>query len=148
MHALDVKHRQLGKLSLTQDLAHELVKRVRYGKIVVVADNPIITLSAARKQWLRLERKIWSHRASTIRAKQILELTGELAFMQRVRFSAKVPDDLLEADITFATASDLMKAAPECKTMYVTYEFPKEELYAITSWMPPHGLVVIYDGPS
>lgn len=146
MRTLNVEHRKLSRLSLAEDLAHELAEKVWRGKIVVVTDNPLTTLSTVRKQWLCLERRIWARRASTIQAAQILAFTQELASMKRIRFSAKPPSDLLEADITFATANDLMIAAPECKTMYVTYDFPKEKLHMITSWMPPRGLVVVYDG--
>lgn len=145
MHALEVEHRQLNRMSLAQDLAQELVKRVHYGKVVAVVTSPITTLSATRKQWLHLERKIWSHRASTLKATRILELTQELTFMRGIRFSAKPPTDVLDADVTFATVDDLMLVAPECKTMIVTCDFPKEKLHMITSWMPPHGLVIVYD---
>jgi hypothetical protein len=64
--------------------------------------------------------------------------------MQTTRFSAKPPNDLLEADITFATAEDFVKFPPTCPTVYVTYRFDREKVHMLTSWMPKGGKVVIY----
>jgi hypothetical protein len=146
VHALSVEYRRIDGRPLARCLAHSLTERVHRGKVVIATNKPIATLAAVKKQWLRLERKVWVERASTLGAVKILELTGQLSSMRRVTFSAKLPDDLLlKADVTFATADDLMLAAPECKTMYVTYEFSKEKLHLITSWMPRGGIVTIYE---
>lgn len=145
MHTLVIERRQaVGARSLATDLAERLVDNVYQGKAVVVSDKPVALLSAVRKQWLRAERKIWNERARTLSAARISELTSQLAYMEQISFTAKPPDDFLEADITFATADDFIRVAPDCKTMFVTYDFPRLKLHMITSWMPRNGVVVIY----
>lgn len=146
MHALIVKHRRTAvDRPLAFDLAARLAESVYRGKIVIVTHKPAALLSAVRRQWLRLERKIWIERARTINAARIAELTDELSLMQRVSFTAKPPGDFLEANITLATADDLVRIAPDCRTMFVTYDFPRLKLHMMTSWMPRGGIVVIYD---
>lgn len=145
MHLLDVEHRSIRSASLAKTLAHALLEDTHNGKVVIVTDSPTAMLSAVRKQWLLLERRTLSKRAATLRAAKILELSEQLSFMRGMRFSTKQATDQLEANITFATTDNLLRVPPECRTMYVTYSFPKEKLHMITSWMPPHGLVVVYD---
>jgi hypothetical protein len=115
------------------------------GKIAVVTDKPKELLSATRKQWMRIYRQGLNEQASTLDATRILELIRILANMQSIRFSAKSPDDLLEADVTFAAADDFARVPPVCPTVYVTYAFEREKLHMLTSWMPRNGLVVLYE---
>lgn len=146
VHALSVERRSIDGRPLALCLAYSLMERAAKGKVVVATDRPAATLAATRKQWLRLERKIWVERASTLNAVRILELTDRLSSMRSVTFSSKLPSDLfLLADVTFATADELALAAPECKTLYVTYDFPKEKLHLMTSWMPRGGVVIVYE---
>lgn len=146
MHTLVVEHRlAMNGRPLAIDLAERLIENIYRGKAVVVTDKPVAMLAAVRKQWLRAERKIWIERARTLNAVRISELTCQLAYMEQTSFTAKTPDDFLEADITFATADDFVRAAPDCKTMFVTYNFPRLKLHMMTSWMPQSGRVVIYD---
>ena len=65
--------------------------------------------------------------------------------MQAMTFSARPLDDLLVADVTFATADDFVRVPPVCPTVYVTYSFEREKLHMLTSWMPRGGLVVVYE---
>lgn len=146
VHALSVERHGIDGRPLARCLAYSLAERVTRGKVVIATGRPVATLAATKKQWLRLERKVWVERASTLDPARILELTERLSSMRRVTFSAKLPSDLfLMADVTFATADDLALAAPECKTLYVTYDFPKEKLHLMTSWMPRGGVVIIYE---
>jgi hypothetical protein len=74
-------------------------------------------------------------------------LASDLARMQTVTFSATVPEgigDALLAHVTFMDADQCTRFAPICRTMYVTYTFPREQLHMMTSWMPRNGLVVLY----
>lgn len=144
MHALVVE-RQCVTRALAHDLAERLARNLGHGKIVIVTDKPVALLSAVRKKWHRLERMVWLERAKTLDASVVIRCTNRLADMKNVSFSAKPPDDLLEADITFATIDDLIRVAPECRTMFVTYDFPKVKLHMVTSWMSRGGTVVIYD---
>lgn len=146
MYGLHVEHRQLARgKSLARSLAYQLEMSTWHGKAVVVTDKPLGLMSAVRKQWVRMERKAVVERARTLKALRAAELSQQLFHLREVSFTAKPPDDLLTADVTFAKADDLMQVAPNCKVMYVTYDFPKERLHMITSWMPRNGMVVIYD---
>lgn len=145
MHLLEVEHRSLKSEPVAKALAHKLLEDIYNGKIVIVTDNPIAMLSAVRKQWLLLERRTLSKRAATLHSAKILELSEQLSFMRGVRFSAKPITDQLEAHVTFATADALLPVPPACRTMYTTCRIPKEKLYLITSWMPPHGRVIVYN---
>lgn len=144
MNQLSVLYREL-RGSLAKDLAEEILERGLYGKIAVVTDKPVILLSATRKQWLKLIRNMQRERSSTLDAAKIAKLTQQIAWMQSCQFSAKDPDDLLEAHVTFATADDFSRVPPMCQRVYVTYEFGREKLHMLTSWMPKGGLVVIYE---
>lgn len=145
MHGLYVERRSLnGHGSLSWDLAHHMYARALCGKVAVVTDKPKELLSATRKQWMRIYRQALKEQASTLNAQRVLELTNILSRMQSMTFSATFPDDLLEADVTFATADDFVRIPPVCPTVYVTYGFEREKLHMLTSWMPRGGLVVIY----
>lgn len=115
-----------------------------YGKVVVVAKNPTTMLSSVRKQWLRMARKVDIEHAKTFDSVRLQELSWPTWVLHHTSFTAKPPGDFLVADVTFATADHLLRAAPECRTMIVTYKFKKEDLYVITAWMPRHGTVIIY----
>lgn len=146
MHGLYVEKRSLnGHGSLSWDLAHHMYARALCGKIAIVTDKPKELLSATRKQWMRIHRQGLNEQASTLNTPRILELTHILARMQSMTFSAKSPDDLLEADVTFATADDFVRIPPVCPTVYITYSFEREKLHMLTSWMPKGGLVVVYE---
>lgn len=110
MHGLYVERRSLnGHGSLSWDLAHHMYARSLCGKIAVVTDKPRELLSATRKQWMRIYRQGLNEQASTLNTPRVLELIHILASMQSVAFSAKSPDDLSEADVTFATADNFRK---------------------------------------
>lgn len=143
MNQLSVLYRS-PRGSLSRDIAEEILERSLYGKIAVVTDKPVILLSATKKQWLKLMRRAQRDRSSTLDATKVSELTQRISWMQSIRFSAKAPDDLLEAHVTFATAEDFARIPPICRTLLVSYEFEREKLYMITSWMVKGGLVVIY----
>lgn len=146
MYALNVEYRKLkANKSLAQDLAEHLSRRFLFGKAVVVTSRPPSMLAAVRKQWLRLERKVWIERARTLHTSQVLVLSDQLDHMQDLTFTARPPNDLLEVGVTFATIDDLLRVMPDCRTMYVTYNLPREKLHMVTPWMWPGGAVVIYE---
>jgi hypothetical protein len=144
VHTLNVKREHL-KDSLARALVRSLCYRLPNGKVVIVTQKPVVTLAAVRKQWLRTERRLLVEHARTRKSTRIMELVQHLTMMRHTSFSAKLPEDGLESDVTFATADELIIAAPECTTMYVTYEVSKEKLYLITSWMPKNAQVVLYE---
>jgi hypothetical protein len=112
--------------------------------VIVATDRPVELLSATRRQWFKLMRQAMRQRSSTLNAARAVELTNQISYMQNLRFSAKRPEDYLDADVTFATAEDLIRAAPICRTAYITYDIGKKNLHMLTSWMPEGGVVVIY----
>jgi hypothetical protein len=145
MYALYTEQREInGKNLLSWDLAHHLYLRSSRDKVIVATDKPVELLSATRKQWFRLMRQAMRQRSSTLNAVRAAELTNQIAYMQNLRFSAKQPKDYLDADVTFATADDLIKVAPICRTTYITYDIGKVKQHMLTSWMPDGGVVVIY----
>ncbi|HSX28453.1 MAG TPA: hypothetical protein VLF60_03315 [Candidatus Saccharimonadales bacterium] len=145
MHELYVEQRDLdGEGSVSWDIAHHMYSRQIRGTIAVVAKEPFVLMRTVKKQWLRVYRQVQRERSSTLDATRILELTHQLAYMQNLSFTSKPPHDLLEADVTFATAEDFVAIPPICHTMYVTYEVSKEQLHMMTAWMPKKGVVVMY----
>lgn len=145
MYALYTEQREInGKNLLSWDLAHHLYLRAARDKIIVATDKPVELLSATRRQWFRLMRQAMRQRSSTLNTLRSIELTNQIVYMQSLRFSAKHPEDYLDADVTFATAEDLIRATPICRTAYITYEIEKEKQHMLTSWMPTGGVVVIY----
>jgi hypothetical protein len=146
MHGLCVERRSLkGQTSLSLDLAHHMYARSLCGKMIVVTNKPKELLSATRKQWIRLSRQVMNERASTLNETRALELTHMLSRMQDMRFAAEVPDDLLEADVTFATIDDFVQVPPICPTVYVTCAVEREQLHLLTSWLPEQALVILYE---
>lgn len=145
MHGLYIERRSVnGKTLLSWDLAHHMYMRGTQGKVAVVCESPVELLAATKKQWLKLMRQVQRERSSTLNAIRIAEFSRQIAWMQELKFSAKPPEDILEADITFATADDFVRIPPTCPTVYVTYKFEREKLHMLTSWMPKNGVVVEY----
>lgn len=145
MHGLRLKYRHIGiSASLSRDIAELAYESSTHGKVVVVASNPVSMLSSVRKQYLRMIYRTRIERSRTLRAENVKALSNEIARMQRLRFTAKL-SDVLVADITIATAEEVAYVAPECTTLFVTYDFPREKLHLMTSWMPKNSQVVIYE---
>jgi hypothetical protein len=144
MHNLSVVWRTRPKV-LSKELAERLYDTSYYGKAVVVTDKPAALLAATRKQWAMQTRRLQHQRASTLDATKILEVSRQISWRQTLRFSAKPPEEALEAAIAFGTAETFAAFPPMCRTMYITYRFSKEQLYMLTSWMPKGGIVIFYE---
>lgn len=136
--------RELGDTALSYDLAHHMLARQIKGRIAVVTDRPVSLMSAARKQWLKLLRHIERERSSTLSVRR-LELANELTRLKSVSFTAERPITDPQASICFGTVDDFLQAPPICNTLYITCQIERHEQYMLASWMPPRGLVVIYD---
>lgn len=145
MQDLYIERRSInGKTLLSWDLAHHIYARGMQGKVAIVTDKPVALLSATKKQWNKLTWQVQRERSSTLNALRLGELTHQITWMQGLVFSARAPEDILEADITFATAEDFVRIPPVCSTIYVTYPFAREKLHMLVSWMPKNGVVVEY----
>lgn len=111
--------------------------------MAIVTRMPDALLASTRKQWLRLIRLTERERSSTLNPSRKYQIEMDIAWMRELRFSAKAPSDVLEADITFAMADDFVRNPPDCRMVYITYSFEREKLHMLTSWMPKNGVVVL-----
>jgi hypothetical protein len=145
MHDLLIEKQSLNGKPLSQKLACHIREHATQGKVAIVTDKPTELLAATRKQWLKLIRQIQRERASTLDRAKITELSRQLVWMQNLTFTAKPPEDILEADVTFAVADDFVHIPPICPTVLVTYTFEHEKLHMLTSWMPCNAVVVMYE---
>jgi len=125
-----------------KDLAKHLYTRIFSAPVVIVADKPITTLGQLRKQWFKLYRRVKREQASTLDPGRLKEYTHILSRMLAMRFTTKWPDDS-PAHVYIASAEQLLRWAPECRTLYVTCDIELEDLHRITSFMPRGSLVVM-----
>ncbi|HEY8999172.1 MAG TPA: hypothetical protein VIM53_02540 [Candidatus Saccharimonadales bacterium] len=145
MSSLYIEARELrANVSLAWDLAHHMYTRQLSGKIVVVTESPPGMLAAVSKQWRVVMRQALRERSSTLKSARILELSEEIAQMERAHFAVQNGDDEPAADVLFATRGQVILNPPECGTMYVTQGASDEQLATLTSRMSPHTLVVVY----
>ena len=144
MIGLSSEIRELGNTTLSYDLAHHMLARQLQGRIAVVTDRPVPLMSAVRKQWLKIIRHMERERSSTLSVRR-LELADELVRLESVTFTAERPINDPQASICFANVEDFLQAPPVCNTLYITRRIERHEQYMLASWMPPRGLVVVYD---
>lgn len=142
MHGLIREEGLFGANPGTKDLARHLYTRMYYGKIVIVADKPFSVISALRKQWLKLARKVQKERASTLNASRIRELSGTVGYMHSLDFTTHYPPNDHPGDVYIATVDEVLRWPPQCRTIYITCDVELEKLYMLTAWMPPRSLVV------
>jgi hypothetical protein len=146
-NALYVEQRSLRRgSSLSWDLVHHMYTRQAAGYIVIISDDPVITLSAAKKQWIALSRHVHRERAATLKATRIQELTREMSHMQRLLFTTKPPaEDNPKEGAYFVTPAALADQPLACTTLYVTKTLDDAILKKCTSAMPSHAVVVLYE---
>ena len=145
MHGLFIEKYSLHHKTLSQQLAECIATHGSQGKVVVLTNKPVILLASVRKHWFRLIRLAENKRSSTLNVRKE-QIEMQLEWMHQLKFTAKPPEELLEADITFATADDFVRNPPDCRMIYVTYSFEREKLHILTSWMPRNGVVVMIYG--
>lgn len=145
MHGLFIETHSRQTKPFSYDLARHICSHGPQGKIAIVADKPEALLASTRKQWLKLIRQLQNERSSTLNLARIDLLAQQILWMEGLLFTCKPPTDLLEVDITFATADDFVRVPPICRCVYITYTFEREKLHMLTSWMPRNSLVVIYE---
>ena len=144
MHGLFIERYLLDHKPLSWQLAKHIAAHGAQGRMAVVSDKPAALLASVRKQWLKLVRLTENERSSTLNVTRREQLEIQLEWMRQLQFSTRPPEDLLEADITFATADDFVRTPPDCRAVYITYSFERGKLHMLTSWMPRNGVVVIY----
>ncbi|HTE22106.1 MAG TPA: hypothetical protein VK674_03620 [Candidatus Limnocylindria bacterium] len=143
LHGLILEEHSFGANPGTKDLARHLFTRMYCGKVVIIANNPLGTLAALRKQWLKLARKAQKETASTLNATRTYELNQLIIKMHTLQFTAKWPQIDYPADVYVISVQQALQWPPEpsCRTLYVTCD--TERLYLTTSWLDTGGLVVI-----
>jgi hypothetical protein len=146
MYGLAVEHRKIDKdMALSKDLAKHIPTRLLNGKIAIVTDQPIALLSSVRKQWVKLIRQAQRERSSVLGKRYKLNLDHNIERLQDTMFTAKPPIQDPVGDISFATVEQFLLAPPICYTLYLTCDVSKREQHMLASWMPPLGLVVVYE---
>ncbi len=133
-----------GTDSIAADIMRHVHSRQHLGKTIVVCENPVVMLSAARKQWLKLSRTIQKQRASTLNADKILKYTHAIARMQHMHFTMKPPLDRPEADIYFLTPDALTAMPGNCFSLYILDALEPESVTSIVKRLPQDGLIIDY----
>ena len=133
-----------GTDSVAADIMRHVHSRQHLGKSIVVCDNPVVMLSAARKQWLKLSRTIQKQRASTLNADKILKYTHAIARMQHMHFTIKQPLERPEADVYFLRVDELHDMPGNCYNLYVLEPLPRATITRIIHSLPQDGLVIDY----
>ncbi|HSX33969.1 MAG TPA: hypothetical protein VLF91_06555 [Candidatus Saccharimonadales bacterium] len=133
-----------GKDSPTADIMRHLRTRQHLGKALILCEQPMVSLSAARKQWLKLTRAVQRQRSCTLNADKILKYTHTIAHMQRLRFTTKPPLDEPGSDVYFLTPQLAAVLPAQCWTVYALCEPPLELARRISEQLPDKALVVDY----
>lgn len=137
-----------GTDSLIADMMRHLHTREYLGKALIVCEQPTVTLSASRKQWLKLARTIQKQRASTLNADKIIKYTHAIAHMQHLQFGTRDPIDDPGLDIYFLTPGQLHLVPLQCLTVYVTTPLTHNTISDILQQLPDSALIVDYNhGP-
>jgi hypothetical protein len=117
-----------GTDSLIADMMRHFHTREYLGKALIICEQPTVTLSAARKQWLKLARIIQKQRASTLNADKILKYTHAIAHMQHLQFSYKDPLQDPDSGIYFLSPQQVHLLPNRCFTIYVMAPVDQEIL--------------------
>jgi len=142
MRSLYIEERYLVGGAVSREVAYHLYGRQLRGKVVVVTNTPVSTLSAVRKQWVKLTRRAQRERSSTLNSIHIAEISKQLARMQSMQFVAKSQLEMPDADVFFVEPAELLNTPPICHTLYVTCEVNDKTIIKLTSLMPYGALVV------
>lgn len=134
-----------GTDSIAADMMRHLHARQHLGKAIIVCDQPIPMLAAARKQWLKLTRTIQRQRASTLNADKILKYTHTITHMQHMRFTHKSPLDDPEADVYFVEPGECDVTPAHCFTIYMMTSLSQEKIRPLIEQIPAEALIVDYE---
>ena len=133
-----------GSESIAADIARHVHTRQHLGKTVVVCEQPVVMLSAVRKQWLKLSRTIQKQRASTLNADKILKYTHTITRMQHMRFTGQLPVENPEADLFFLNPADCSSIPIQTMTLYIMPKITTEEAATILGRLGGESLIVDY----
>ena len=146
MYRINIEHRHLkDRLTMPDNITHHIRDYQVYGRMAVVAQRPDELLGEIKKSWNALKRETRREIDQTKDASRKAKLINELAYMPQCTFTSAPPIEESYEKVQVATVEQFLEWAPGCQTIFVTYPVTKEQLHQITAWMPPYGLVVIYD---
>ena len=134
-----------GTDSIAADIMRHLYTRHHLGKAVIISEDPLDYLGAARKQWLKLSRALQKERAGTLNADKILKYTHTITRMQHTHFAAKPPLDQPEADVYFVSPADLAVMPLHCYTVYLLTPIDMSRAEHMSEQLPPGALVIDYN---
>ncbi|HUC89601.1 MAG TPA: hypothetical protein VMR45_02265 [Patescibacteria group bacterium] len=133
-----------GTDSVAADIMRHLNARQHLGKALIVANEPLGTLAAARKQWLKLARALQRQRAQTLNADKILKFTHSIARMQNAQFTTKSPLETTDAEIYFLAPDNLATIPVQCWTIYLLAEPTIDVAKNMITQLPAETLFVDY----
>lgn len=146
MYRLSVEHRVLKDPSL---LADNIARHIRdyqvYGRVAVVARDPDALLGEIKKSWAALKRETRREIDSAKDPSRKARLMSELAYMPDVTFTSVPPIEESYEKVQVATIEQFIEWPTQNSTMFVTYPVATKDLHLATSWMPPYGLIIIYE---
>lgn len=146
MHHTSVEHRYLKDSSRMVDNITQHIRDYQvYGRVAVVAREPDVLLAEIKKSWNALRRETKREIEHTTNADRKERLTYELLYMPQCTFTSVPPIQEPHQKVQVATIEQFIEWPPQCQTMFVTYPVEKVKLHLATSWMPPYGLVIIYE---
>ena len=134
-----------GSDSIAADMMRHLHTRQHLGKALVICEHPVVVLSAARKQWLKIARSLQKQRASTLNADKILKYTHTITHMQHLHFTAKSPLEDPEADVYFTTLANLQAVPLHCFSIYLTVQLQPAQVAYLVAHLPAEALLVDYE---
>lgn len=113
--------------------------------MAVVAQSPDALLGEIKKSWNALKcetrREIDQNKDINRKAR----LINELAYMPQCTFTSSPPIEESYEKVQVATIGQFIEWPPQCQVMFITYPVDAKDLHLATSWMPPYGLIVMYD---
>ena len=146
MHGFYIEHRTLPEgTPLSKDLAQHIFTRGARGAVVVASKKPQDLASVTKPQWHAMIRMVQRERSSTLKLARIAELSNQARWMERLIFTAKPQEELLDNTVVFTTVSNLVCNPPICSTLYLMQDVTDEQFHLMTSWLPDTCVVIIYE---
>lgn len=133
-----------GTDSMAADIMRHLHARQHLGKVAVICTQPIVMLSACRKQWLKLARTVQRQRSGTLNADKILKYTHTIARMQKMDFTCRTPLQQPDCDVYCLTPEQAAQLPPQCLSIYLTAPVTDAVAASIAKQISGDSLVVDY----
>jgi hypothetical protein len=134
-----------GTDSLIADAMRHLNTRQHLGKALVVCEQPTVTLSVARKQWLKISRSLQKRRSSTLNPDKILKYTHAITRMQRMYFTIKTPLERPKGEVFFLAPDNLSALPDNCWSIYLISQIDPETAHNMISRLPEGALIIDYN---